>query len=122
MASPVGSFTKFRKTDSLQETFERGTMIKKEKTWVRFAANGPSIKAGKRFGWRCCLSESRGGEASGEIPLSNWQLTGTVTPQNMMLGTKVEGDPCLMGVVGWIDMFGDVTIEDDVLKVDLQQP
>ncbi len=96
--------------------------IKRNKTWVRFAANGPKVKDGHEHKWRCCLGNTINEMTGEEIPLKDWQLSGLATRSNVILGTNPKGGTCMNGVVAWIDLYGDVVIKDDVLLITLLDP
>ena len=83
---------------------------------MRIAGNATNIKANHPHGWRCYFS----GENSTEIPLRDWSISGMVNPENFIPGFSADKDR--HGLVAWIDCFGSCTIENEVLRINLQKP
>jgi len=96
-------------------------MIKKQKIWVRIAGNAKEVRAGKPHGWRCFLGDASGTHFGEEIPLIHWLFVGTATVHNAVPGIKPNASK-EDSVLAWIDLFGNVEIENDILHVTLQNP
>ena len=73
-------------------------------TWVRVAGNARMIRDREAHHWRCYIKGSQR-----EVNLRTWDVSGEVTPQNMIPGSNPDGDS--NGLVAWIDLFGDVHID-----------
>ena len=95
----------------------------KKHVWIRLAGNAKSIKARGKYGWRCFISETpiQVPLADTEISLVHWNVLGKSDKKNFVPGTynfsadKSE-NPTL---VAWIDMFGNITIENEVACIEL---
>lgn len=84
-------------------------------TWIRIAGNAKRIRTeGDPYHWRCFV-----GRQGPEIPLRTFQTSGPSTAENMIPGTDPTGAN-LLGLVAWIDYFGDVEIEDGVARITLK--
>lgn len=98
-------------------------MIKNRKNvWVCLAAHGPNIKENRVHAWRCCLRSPGGDNLSAEIPLVDCKVFGRVSERNHLFRADSKGGTCMQGVVGWIEMYGDVEIHDDILCITLGEP
>lgn len=92
------------------------TNKKFEHVWVRVAGHAQMIRSKTVHHWRCFIN----GEAP-EINLRTWDVTGNVTPANMMAGSNPTGEG--NGLVAWIDFYGDAHIdENDILHVMVRAP
>ncbi|OHA27237.1 MAG: hypothetical protein A3C06_04055 [Candidatus Taylorbacteria bacterium RIFCSPHIGHO2_02_FULL_46_13] len=94
--------------------------ITKTKIWVRIAGNAANVRAGQPHGWRCFLKGTLPKKWSKEIPLVQWTLKGQATARNVIPGTDASGKT--QQVVAWIDLYGDIVIENDVLRITLRDP
>lgn len=107
--------------DTLQP--EAPIMIKKKRTWVRIAAHGQNIKEGHRHQWRCSLADAREDQGTAEIRLASCAFAGSANARNLFFLANRKGGTRMDGVVGWIELFGDVFIdENDILHVTLRDP
>ena len=97
-------------------------MIKKENTWVQVAANGPNVKAGHIHTWRCCLKNTDGENGSGEIPLVDCKISGRAENGNVIFSANSNGGTGMEGVIAWLELYGDIVIQDDVLHITLRDP
>ena len=96
-------------------------MINKQKIWVRIAGNAKEVRAGRKHGWRCFLGDASGVRPGEEIPLTHWSFVGNATDNNAMPGIKPNATK-EDSVLAWVDLFGDVEIENDILRVTLRDP
>ncbi len=83
--------------------------------WIRVAGHAKRIRKGEEYPWRCYLD--RGSE---EIPLHAWNVSGVAEAGNFIPGSNSSGDS--VGLIAWIDCFGDVSIVDGVAHIQLQKP
>lgn len=84
--------------------------------WVRIAGDKNRIHSGDTLQWRCFVSKK--GEP---IYFRQRIISGDSTPQNNIMLTKNdEQDP--NGLTAWIDYYGDVSIDNDTLTVQLKNP
>jgi hypothetical protein len=100
-------------------------MIKREKVWIRLAGNAKHIKAGGKEGWRCFISETPIDipSADDEIRLIDWKLYGPVSMANFIPGTfKASESGEIPMLVAWIDMFGNIQIQDEVATIEVLNP
>ncbi len=100
-------------------------ITKKNNVWIRVAGNASNVKAGKEHGWRCFFRDKFEDRSTEEIPLTHWELVGTIDKRNYIPGTNPNGGTISMNsqVVAWIDIFGDAEIgKDDILRITLRDP
>lgn len=97
--------------------------IKRERVWIRIAGNAKRIKAGEKEGWRCFVSDTPiiVPSINDEIPLVDWKISGNAIPNvNFIPGTfkfeKPTDEPVL---VAWIDILGNISIEEGVARIEL---
>lgn len=87
-----------------------------EGVWVRVAGHAQMIRNKSVYRWRCFI-----GGSLPEINLSHWEVTGEVTPTNMIAGTNPVGEA--NGLVAWIDFYGNAFIDEhNVLHISARQP
>lgn len=98
--------------------------MKKTRIWIQVGGNASNIKAGNPFGWRCFPREKFEVLEEEEIPLKHWKIVGgEANEKNYIPGTKpAEEMTSTAKLVAWIDIFGDVVIENDVLEITLRNP
>ncbi len=94
----------------------------KRNIWVRVAGNAKNVRAGSRYGWRCFLGDESGVDPKKEISLVHWSFTGAANEHNAIPGISSNGTSQEVTVLAWIDLYGDVAIENDTLHVTLRNP
>lgn len=83
--------------------------------WVRVAGNARRIRSeGDLFHWRCFI-----GLAQPEIALRTYRLHGAADGRNFLPGTDPSGANPL-GLLAWIDFYGDVVIENGIARITLK--
>ncbi|PIR86617.1 MAG: hypothetical protein COU11_04740 [Candidatus Harrisonbacteria bacterium CG10_big_fil_rev_8_21_14_0_10_49_15] len=88
--------------------------MKQENVWIRLAGNARQIKLGATERWRFIINRE-----APEIQVTNWRVLGITDGDNFIPGTDPEGKE--FGFVAWIDMYGDVFIEDGVAHITLKE-
>ena len=89
--------------------------MENKKTWIRVAGHATNIKASHPHGWRCYVQGN-----PNEISLKDWSVNGAVSQRNFIPGVNAAGDE--HGLVAWIDCYGNHTIDNEVLYINLQEP
>ena len=100
-------------------------MIRQNNTWIRIAGNAANIKAGNKHGWRVFLSTVTIEKSALEIKLLDWSLEGQATLENFIPGVNsgvLSARGVASGVIAWIDMYGDVVVENEKLHITLRDP
>jgi hypothetical protein len=93
---------------------ENETIVAKN-VWVRIAGNSRRIRAeGDLFHWRCFIAN-----APPEIPLRTYRVSGEADGKNVLPGTDPSSSNPL-GLLAWIDFYGDVTVQNGIARVTLK--
>ncbi len=83
--------------------------------WIRLAVNKQGIKEGSGNHWRVYLNK-----AGDLVPIKTWKTIGNATATNIVPGSDTSFDQ--NGLLAWIDIYGNVTIIEDNLTVELLEP
>lgn len=84
--------------------------------WIRVAGNARAIKDGSQKAWRCYL-------ASGEmIELTSFAHRGESTLDNCAYRTVLDSPDSANGLTAWIDMYGTLTVDNEVAILDFKNP
>ena len=93
------------------------TTIDRKNVWIRLGGNAKNLKAGGKEGWRLFISDRpfEGAPKNDEILVVDWKPAGNATGANFIPGTFIaSGQSAEQPVlVAWIDMFGDIKIDED---------
>lgn len=92
--------------------------MKREKVWIRIGGNAKHIKDGGEYGWRCFVSDTpiRVFHADKEILLKRVAVDGLAVGGKNFIFDHSPESPVL---VAWVDMFGNITVQDDVARIEL---
>ncbi len=91
-------------------------ILHKTKVWIRISVNGPALKQGSPYGWRFFINKK-----TPMIQIKDWNpFIGTATKTNFVPGTSNTPDE--NDLVGWIDVFGDIVVENDIATITLLEP
>ncbi len=82
--------------------------------WIRVAGHAMNIRTNQPFHWRCFVNRERP-----EVPLANFVVLGEINERNFRTGTDPTGSNAL-GLVAWLDFFGDIVVNDNVATITLQ--
>ena len=86
--------------------------------WIRFAGDRRAWEGDNLtdYRWRLFVLP----EATTEIRIKSLRLLGPATSENNKTGWRQTKDE--LGVVAWIDYFGDLEIKDGVATITLREP
>ncbi len=92
--------------------------MKRERVWIRIGGNAKHIKDGGEYGWRCFVSHVplRVFHGDEEIPLKRVAIDGLAAGDKNFIWDHSPESPIL---VAWVDMFGNITIQDGVARIEL---